>query len=171
MKNYWNFYLSCKQQQLYGPVNYRDFQETGPSPTNRAGSLHTIGPYSLHWFFLLVEFNRVPDNGIIIKDLRYHSNVSVSSSLIKTTGKQTSYLFFSVRLSPQDSGIMLWLDKCLHVNDRFAVRLTVSHSFNIMLLQFGKKIFKNTDFGLAIQISLRDFSLIPRLQEEQKVCL
>ena len=30
MQNYWNFYLSCKQQQLYGPVNNRDFRETGP---------------------------------------------------------------------------------------------------------------------------------------------
>ena len=30
MQNYWNFYLACKQQQLYGPVNYRDFRETGP---------------------------------------------------------------------------------------------------------------------------------------------
>ena len=103
MKNYWNFYLSCTQQQLYGPVTYRHFQETGPSPANRAGSLHSTGPYSLHCFFFLVEFNRVLDNGIIIKNLRCHSNVSVSSSLIKTTGKQTSYLFFSVRLCPQDA--------------------------------------------------------------------
>ena len=54
--------------------------------------------YSLHCFFLLLEFNRVLDNGIIIKDLRCHSHVSVSSSQIKTTGKQTFYLFFSVRL-------------------------------------------------------------------------
>ena len=30
MQNYWNFYLSCKQQHLYGPANYRDFRETGP---------------------------------------------------------------------------------------------------------------------------------------------
>ena len=30
MQNYWNFYLACKQQQLYGPVNYQDFRETGP---------------------------------------------------------------------------------------------------------------------------------------------
>ena len=56
------------------------------------------GPYSLHCFFLLLEFNRVLDNGIIIKDLRCHSHVSVSSSQVKTTGKQTSYLFFSERL-------------------------------------------------------------------------
>ena len=56
------------------------------------------GPYSLHCFFLLLEFNRVLDNGIIIKDLRCHSHVSVSSSQIKTTGKQTSDLFFGVRL-------------------------------------------------------------------------
>ena len=30
MQNYWNLYLACKQQQLYGPVNYRGFRETGP---------------------------------------------------------------------------------------------------------------------------------------------
>ena len=30
MQNYWNLYLACKQQQLYGPVSYRDFRETGP---------------------------------------------------------------------------------------------------------------------------------------------
>ena len=53
----------------------------------------------------------------------------------------------------------------VHV-DRLSVLLTVSHSFNGQLLQFGK--FENTDFEQAIQISLRDFSLIPRLQEEQK---
>ena len=34
-----------------------------------------------------------------------------------------------------------------------------------------EKIFLNTDFEQAIQISLRNFSLIPRLQEEQKICL
>ena len=28
--NYRNFHLACKQQQLYGPVNYRGFRETGP---------------------------------------------------------------------------------------------------------------------------------------------
>ena len=30
MHNYLNFYLPFKQQQLYGPVNYRGFRETGP---------------------------------------------------------------------------------------------------------------------------------------------
>ena len=31
MQNYWNRYVAHKQQQqLYGPVNYRDFRETGP---------------------------------------------------------------------------------------------------------------------------------------------
>ena len=40
-----------------------------------------------------------------------------------------------------DSGIMLWLVQCLHV-DRFVVLLTVSRSFNITLLQFGKRFFK-----------------------------
>ena len=30
MQNYWNCHLVCKQQQLYGPVNYRDFRETDP---------------------------------------------------------------------------------------------------------------------------------------------
>ena len=55
-------------------------------------------------FFLLLEFNRVLDNGIIIKDLRCHGHLSVSSSQIKTTGKQTSYLshckVMSIRLIP-----------------------------------------------------------------------
>ena len=40
-----------------------------------------------------------------------------------------------------DSGVMLWLVQYLHV-DRFVVLLTVSRSFNIMLLQFGKRFFK-----------------------------
>ena len=40
-----------------------------------------------------------------------------------------------------DSGIMLWLVQCLHV-DRFVVLLKVSRSFNITLLQFGKRFFK-----------------------------
>ena len=30
MQNYWNFYLACKQLQLYGTVNFRAFRETGP---------------------------------------------------------------------------------------------------------------------------------------------
>ena len=30
MQKYCNLYLACKQQQLYGPVNYRDFRETVP---------------------------------------------------------------------------------------------------------------------------------------------
>ena len=59
-----------------------------------------------------------------------------------------------------DSGIMLWLVKCLHV-DRFAVRLTVLRSFNVTLLLFRQKIFSNTNFEQAIQISLQEFSLIP----------
>ena len=40
-----------------------------------------------------------------------------------------------------DSVIMLGLVQCLHV-DRFVVLLTVSCSFNITLLQFGKRFFK-----------------------------
>ena len=40
-----------------------------------------------------------------------------------------------------DSGIMLWLVQCLHV-DRFVVLMTVSRSFNIMFLQFRKRFFK-----------------------------
>ena len=57
---------------------------------------------SMHCFFLLLEFNRVLDNGIIIKDPRCHSHVSLSSGQIKTTGKQASYLSLSVRLCPQN---------------------------------------------------------------------
>ena len=40
-----------------------------------------------------------------------------------------------------DSGIMLWLVQCLHV-DRFVVLLTVSCTFNITPLQFRKRFFK-----------------------------
>ena len=44
--------------------------------------------------------------------------------------------------------------------------LSRSRSYN------SEKDFFNTDFEQAIQISLRGFSLIPRLQEEQKkICL
>ena len=69
------------------------------------------------------------------------------------------------------AGIMLWLVKCLHV-DRFAVLLTVSRSFSFTFLLSGKRFFKTRiSIGAAIQISLRDFSLILRLQEEQKMCL
>ena len=35
MQNYWNLYLACKQQQLYGPVNYSDLRETGPRALER----------------------------------------------------------------------------------------------------------------------------------------
>ena len=31
MPSYWNLDLACKQQQLLGPIDYRDFRETGPS--------------------------------------------------------------------------------------------------------------------------------------------
>ena len=34
MQNHWNLYVACKQQQLYGSVNYRDFRETGPKSEN-----------------------------------------------------------------------------------------------------------------------------------------
>ena len=30
LQNYWNLGLECKQPQLSGPVDYRDFRETGP---------------------------------------------------------------------------------------------------------------------------------------------
>ena len=70
-----------------------------------------------------------------------------------------------------NSGIMLWLVKCLHV-DGFAVLLTVSRSFSFTLLLSGKRFFKTRiSIGAAKQTSLRDFSLILRLQEEQKMCL
>ena len=32
MQIYWNFSLACKQQQLYGPVNYQGFREMGLQP-------------------------------------------------------------------------------------------------------------------------------------------
>ena len=35
MQNYWNLDLQCKQKQLTGPVNYRDFRETGHWPLNQ----------------------------------------------------------------------------------------------------------------------------------------
>ena len=71
-----------------------------------------------------------------------------------------------------DSGIMLWLVKCLHV-DRFAVLLTVSRSFSVTLRPDSGKDFLKYGFlsEQAIQISLRYFSLVPLLQEEQKICL
>ena len=45
MQNYWNLYLACKQQQLYGPVNCRDFWETVPCPDSlRDGQLSKCRP-------------------------------------------------------------------------------------------------------------------------------
>ena len=35
MQNYWNLDLWCKRRQLTGPVNNRDFRETGPWPLGR----------------------------------------------------------------------------------------------------------------------------------------
>ena len=49
--------------------------------------------------------------------------------------------FYRRRSMIPDFGIILWLVKCLHV-DRFAVLLTVSCSFNITRVQFGKRFFK-----------------------------
>ena len=71
-----------------------------------------------------------------------------------------------------DSGIMLWLVQCLHV-DRFVVLMTVSRSFNIMFLQFRKRFFKTWILSKQHKklISLQGFSLIPRLQEKQKIYL
>ena len=53
------------------------------------------GPYSLHCFILLLEFNRVLDKGIIII---FAATATYPYQVVKTTGKQTSYLFFGVRL-------------------------------------------------------------------------
>ena len=36
MQNYWNLGLYCKRRQLTGPVNYRNFRETGPWPAVQA---------------------------------------------------------------------------------------------------------------------------------------
>ena len=45
MQNHWNLYLACRQQQLYGPVNYRDFWETVPCPGRlRDGRLSKCRP-------------------------------------------------------------------------------------------------------------------------------
>ena len=35
MQNYLNLCLPFKEQQLYGPVNYRGFRETGPRPSDK----------------------------------------------------------------------------------------------------------------------------------------
>ena len=32
MQNYWNLYVAGKQQQLYGPINYRDFRQAIRNP-------------------------------------------------------------------------------------------------------------------------------------------
>ena len=32
MQNYWNFYLACKQQQLYGPLIIGTFEKRAPDP-------------------------------------------------------------------------------------------------------------------------------------------
>ena len=64
-----------------------------------------------------------------------------------------------------DSGIMLWLVKCLNV-DRFA--LFQNHASSII----GKRVFlKQRFWAIGIQISLQDFLLIPQLKEEQKICV
>ena len=48
----------------------------------------------------------------------------------------------------------------------------ISRSFSFTPLLSGKRFFKTRiSIGAAIQISLRDFSLILRLQGEQKMCL
>ena len=68
-----------------------------------------------------------------------------------------------------DSGIMLWLVKCLHV-DRFAVRLTVLRSFNVTFLLFRQKIFKRQILSKQYKFLCKTFRL-SLLQEEQKICL
>ena len=48
MQNYWNLYLACKQQQLYGPVNYRDFRETGPWRDTGLDGQSILGRYVMY---------------------------------------------------------------------------------------------------------------------------
>ena len=59
MQNYWNLYLACKQQQLYGPVNYRHFRETGPRFFLWAFAvLQTLHDNKCHMHFSLFFFIR-----------------------------------------------------------------------------------------------------------------
>ena len=54
--NYWNLDLKGKRGQLTGPVNYRDFRETGPRPQffERHKTLSS-GYISIHWIAQLVS--------------------------------------------------------------------------------------------------------------------
>ena len=38
IQNCWNLYLACKQQQVYGPVNYQCFRETEPRAALEPGT-------------------------------------------------------------------------------------------------------------------------------------
>ena len=65
-----------------------------------------------------------------------------------------------------DSGIMLWLVKCLHVG-RFVVLLTVLCSFNVKLLLFGKQYrFLCETFCSSLSSKKSKKYICDRLEEE-----
>ena len=59
------------------------------------------------------------------------------------------------------------MSSCRHI--RVAVDSIALFQYHAPTIR--EKICINTDFQQAIQICLQDFWLIPRLQEEQKICL
>ena len=72
-----------------------------------------------------------------------------------------------------DSGIILWLVKLMSSCWRIRSAIDSIAVFQYQTPTIQENIFENTDFEQAIQIFLQaqDFWLIPRLQEEQKICL
>ena len=55
IKSCWNFYLACKQQQLYGPVNYRNLEKRAPGPKwlERNSNHKTVLLFTRTFFFYL----------------------------------------------------------------------------------------------------------------------
>ena len=97
--------------------------------------------------------------------------VSEASRAVSWGGGKGGGAWYIPLMSPfHDTRFWYWLVKRLHV-DRFAVLLTVLGSFNITHLQFGKRYFKTRILSKQYKFLYVDFSLIPRLQEEQKICL
>ena len=72
-----------------------------------------------------------------------------------------------------DSGIILWLVNLMSSCWRIRSAIDSIAVFQYHTPTIQENIFENTDFEQAIQIFLQaqDFWLIPRLQEEQKICL
>ena len=84
MQNYWNLNLYCKRRQLTGPVNYRDFRETGPRPDLKnklpGRSLEII----VSFVFIILSFYL--QNSI----LNVNKNSCLGPVIIRTFEKQTT---------------------------------------------------------------------------------